>query len=45
MLGKRDGDKQTMAGKDKTLVYLLWDAMFDNREKRLAIIHAKGRRT
>lgn len=22
-----------MAGKDKTLVYLLWDAMLENREK------------
>lgn len=32
-LGEQDGDKQKVVGKDNTLVYLLRDAMLDNREK------------
>lgn len=33
MLGKQDGEERKMAGKDKILVFLLWDAMLENREK------------
>lgn len=32
VLGKQDGEESRMAGKEKTLVYLLQEAMLENKD-------------
>lgn len=36
MLGKQDGDEGRMAGKEKTLVYLLQESMLENKDWSLS---------